>query len=161
MRCGVLWGNFPGVMQQEPLRGIYECNLDNRFRLAIPAKVRDPFLQGATMSVWFDGCVMMAPRHAWQAIVDDLFGEMNLMDDSQRQLSRLLHAQSYDQDALDKQGRALVPELIRNLAEIDTKVVVVGARDFLELWNPARFKEMQEREGVSSLGKRIIDERAR
>jgi MraZ protein len=156
-----MWGNVRAVMQHPPLRGIFECNLDNRFRLAIPARVRDAFVQGATMSVWFDGCVMMAPRHDWQGIVDELFGEMNLMDDSQRQLSRLLHAQSYDQEALDRQGRVLVPELIRKLADIDTKVTVVGARNYLELWNPARFNEEQDREGVSTLGKRILDERAR
>lgn len=113
------------------------------------------------MSVWFDGCVMVAPRHDWQRIVDELFGEMDVMDDSQRQLSRKLHAQSFDQETLDKQGRVLVPELIRSLADIDTKVLLVGFRDYLELWNPARFNEEQDREGVSTLGKRIIDERAR
>ena len=112
------------------------------------------------MSVWFDGCVMVAPRHDWQRIVDDLFGEMNVMDDSQRALSRKLHAQSFDQEALDKQGRVIVPEFIRALADIDTKVTLVGARDYLELWNPTRLKEEQDREEVSSLGKRITEERA-
>jgi MraZ protein len=159
----VMWGDvgyLPNAMQHPPLRGTYECSLDNRFRMAIPAKVRDGFVQGVTMSVWFDGCVMLAPRHEWQAIVDRLFGEMDVMDASQRQLSRLLHAQSYDQDALDGQGRVLVPELIRGLAEIDTKVTVVGARDYLELWNPARFKKFTEAsngEGVSTLGNRIVE----
>lgn len=161
MLCGEMWGNFPTVMQHPPLRGQFECSLDNRFRLAIPAKVREHFAEGVTMSVWFDGCVMVAPRQNWQRIVDDLFGEMNLMDDSQRALSRKLHAQSFDQDVLDKQGRVLVPELIRKLADVDTKVTLVGARDYLELWNPIRFNEEQDREGVSSLGKRITHERAR
>ena len=53
-----------------------------------------------------------------------------------------------------------MPELIRGLAEIDTKVTVVGARDYLELWNPARFKKFTEAsngEGVSTLGNRIVE----
>jgi MraZ protein len=161
LRCGEMWGNFPTAMQHPPLRGQFECSLDNRFRLAIPAKVRPHFADGVTMSVWFDGCVMVAPRDTWQGIVDELFGEMDLMDDSQRALSRKLHAQSFDQESLDKQGRVLVPELIRKLADIDGKVTLVGARNYLELWNPDRFNEEQEREGVSSLGKRITHERAR
>lgn len=161
----VMWGDvgyLPHVMQHPPLRGIYECNLDNRFRLAIPARVREAFVAGATMSVWFDGCVMLAPRHEWQVIVDNLFGEMDLLDPSQRHLSRRLHAQSYDQEALDRQGRVLVPELIRELAGIESKVTVVGARNYLELWNPERYKEFEaasDGEGVSSLGNRV-DERA-
>ena len=108
----VMWGDvgyLPIAMQHLPLRGIYECSLDNRFRMAIPAKVREAFVQGVTMSVWFDGCVMLAPRHEWQAIVDRLFGEMDVMDASQRQLSRLLHAQSYDQDALDHRAVSWCP----------------------------------------------------
>lgn len=161
MLCGEMWGNVRAVMQHPPLRGEYECNLDNRFRLAIPAKVRDAFVQGATMSVWFDGCVMLAPRHEWQSIVDRLFGEMDVMDDKQRQLSRMLHSKSYDQEALDRQGRILVPEPIRKLAQVDTKVMLVGARDYLELWNPDSYNEKTEKEEVSSLGKRIIEERAR
>lgn len=161
MLCGEMWGNFPGVMQHPPLRGQFECSLDNRFRLAIPAKVRDHFAQGVTMSVWFDGCVMVAPRQDWQRIVDEMFGEMDVMDDSQRQLSRKLHAQSFDQEALDKQGRVHVPEFICTLADIETKVTLVGFTDYLELWNPARLKDEQDREEVSSLGKRITQERAR
>lgn len=160
-----MWGSFPAVMQQIPLRGTYECNLDNRFRLAIPAKVRDAFVHGATMSVWFEGCAMLAPRHDWQAIVDRLFGELNLRDPAQRKLSRRLHAQSADQDALDRQGRVLVPEVIREVAALETKVVVVGNGDYLELWNPVRLKEFLDEDSldgpdekeVSTDGNRIVE----
>ncbi len=160
-----MWGSFPAVMQHTALRGTYECSLDNRFRLAIPAKVRDAFVLGTTMSVWFDGCAMVAPRGEWQAIVDRLFGDLNLLDPSQRRLSRQLHAQSADQDALDRQGRVLVPEVIREVAALETKVVVVGNGDYLELWNPARLKKFLEEdsldarggEEVSTDGNRIVE----
>jgi DNA-binding transcriptional regulator/RsmH inhibitor MraZ len=46
------------------------------------------------------------------------------------------------------------------MADLDSKVSVVGAGEYLELWNPARLEESFEalrREGVSSLGKRIVE----
>ncbi len=113
------------------------------------------------MSEWFDGCVMLAPRHEWQDIVDHLFGQLDLLDPTQRVLARRLHGKSHDQDMLDKQGRIIVPEFIRKLAQIESTVMVVGARNYLELWNPDRYVEVTEKEEVSSLGNRITEKRAR
>jgi MraZ protein len=146
------------------LSGMYECTLDNRFRLAIPSKVREPFVEaGAAMSLWFDDSVVLAPRLEWPKIVERTFGEMNVMNDDQRQLSRLLHAYTFDQEVLDKQGRVVVPEKLRRLADVDTKVTVVGAGDYLEIWNPQRLEatfEALRREGVSTLGNRIVERAA-
>ncbi len=147
-------------MQRRMLSGTYECTLDSRFRLAIPAKVRDAFDEGAALSLWFEDCVVLAPRLEWPAIVERVFGEMNVLNDNQRWLSRYLHAFTFDHEALDRQGRVVVPEKLRQMADLDSKVSVVGAGEYLELWNPARLEESFEalrREGVSSLGKRIVE----
>lgn len=146
-------------MQRRMLSGTYECALDNRFRLAIPARVREAFAEGAAMSMWFDQCAVIAPRLEWPEIVEGMFGQMSVMDDDQRMLSRYLHAFMWE-DTLDKQGRILVPENIRAEADLGMKVKVVGAGPYLELWNPARLDasfEALRREGVSTLGKRLVE----
>lgn len=160
MFCGEMWGRFPRVMQRRMLSGTYECTLDNRFRLAIPARVREPFADGVAMSLWFDDCAILAPRLDWQGILDNTFGNMTVLDDTQRNLSRLLYMYTWDHESLDKQGRVVVPEKLRAFAGIESTVTVVGNRDYLELWNPERLEarlEQLHREGVSNLGKRIVE----
>ncbi len=149
-------------MQRRMLSGTYECSLDNRFRLAIPARVRDAFGEGAAVSAWFDDCAIVAPRLEWPNIVERVFGEMDVQNPRQRSLSRYLHAYTQEIDSLDRQGRIIVPENVRELADLATKVKVVGAGEYLEIWNPARLEasfEALRREGVSTLGK-PLDERA-
>jgi MraZ protein len=149
-------------MQRRMLHGTYECTFDNRFRLAIPAKVRDAFVEGAAVSMWFDDCAIVAPRLDWPDIVREVFGVMDVQNPRQRRLSRYLHAYTQEIDSLDRQGRIIVPENVRARAGLDGKVKVVGAGDYLEIWNPARLEEALEvarREGVSSDGN-PFDERA-
>jgi len=148
-----------GSVQRRLLSGTYECSLDNRFRMAIPARVRDPFVAGAMVGWWFDDCVIIVPRHEWPAMVQRTFGAMSLLDDEQRDLSRFLLAGAYDQE-LDRQGRVLLPAELREHAGLGGRAKVVGAGDYLEVWDPDRLAERfagLRREGVSVRAKRLAD----
>ena len=46
--------------------------------------------------------------------------------------------------APDKQGRILLPPPLREHAGLDKEVVVIGVGDYAELWEPARWKAMQD-----------------
>jgi len=148
-----------GTVQRRLLSGTYECSLDNRFRMAIPARVRDPFAAGAMVGWWFDDCVIVVPREDWGSMIERTFGAMSLLDDEQRDLSRFLLAGAFDQD-LDKQGRILLPAELRDHAGINGRVKVVGAGEYLEIWDPDRLADRfasLRREGVSARAKRLAD----
>ncbi|MGD9696842.1 MAG: division/cell wall cluster transcriptional repressor MraZ [Thermoleophilia bacterium] len=145
-------------MQRRLLGGTYECSLDNRFRLAIPSRLREPFDEGATVGWWIDECLIVAPTSRWSDLVEDVFGTMSILDDQARELSRFLLAGAYPHD-LDGQGRIPLAAELREYAGIEgNKVKVVGARDYLEVWDPgrlaARFASLRK-EGVSAYAKRL------
>ena len=145
-------------MNRRLLSGNYDCSLDDRHRLAIPARLRDRFAEGVVIAWWLDPCLVLVPRLEWGPLVQRTFGEMSVLDDDQRELSRFLLAGAFDQD-LDKQGRVLVPAELLEHASIDGQAKVVGAGDYLELWNPdqltARFAQLRK-EGVSQRAKRLV-----
>jgi MraZ protein len=125
--------------------------------MAIPARVREPFADGATVGWWIDECLIVVPSVEWSALVERTFGAMSVLDDEARELSRFLVSGAFHHD-LDKQGRIpLAPEL-RDHAAIDAKVKLIGVGDYLEVWNPDRladrFAELR-REGVSARAKRL------
>ena len=98
-------------MQRRLLSGTYECSLDNRFRLAIPARLREPFVAGATVGWWIDECLVVVPSVEWPSLIDRTFGTMSVLDDDAREMSRFLGAGAFHHE-LDRQGRIpLAPEL--------------------------------------------------
>lgn len=149
-----------GPMQRRLLSGTYECSLDDRHRIAIPARVRDPFTAGgAIVGWWLDECLVVAPRTEWPSLMERTFGRMSVLDDDQRELSRFLMAGAFEQD-LDKQGRVILPPELREHAGIDGRAKVVGAGEYLEVWNPETLAERfatLRREGVSARAKRLAD----
>ena len=162
MCCGELWGTV-GNMQRRTLGGIYECKLDDRSRFAIPAKVRAPFLEsGAVVAWWLDECLIVVPTDHWPVLLNEVFGDMSPLDDKSREVSRFLMAGAQDQD-LDKQGRVMLSPQQRRHAGIESAVTVVGNRDYLEVWDPARLEERFERMrggGVERYARELADARA-
>ena len=159
--CGGLWGTVGTAMQQTELNGRHECSLDDRSRLAIPAKMRWAFPHGAVIAPWFDPCLIVVPRHRWAEKLAEIFGgEINPLDDDQRRLRRFIVGSLADQESLDKQGRVLIPATLRQRADLEGKVSVIGQVDYLELWNPGRLDadyEQMDSEGVSNIGRRLVE----
>ena len=140
-------------MQRRLLSGTYECSLDNRFRLAIPARLRDAVAGGATVSWWIDECLAVVPALEWDELVGRTFGDMSPFDETARDMRRFLT------NDLDRQGRIALSADHRQHAGIgEAKVRLVGVGDYLEAWDPtrlaARFDKLR-REGVSSHAERL------
>ncbi len=56
---------------------------------------------------------------------------------------RLFYASGSVESPVDSQGRVLIPNFLREHANLENKVVVAGVYDHIEIWNPARFAEKQ------------------
>lgn len=145
------------AMQHGLLSGTHECSLDNRFRLAIPTRLRDPFRGGAMVGRMFDDCAIVVPRLAWDDLVARL-GPMNPLDDDQREIRRWVLA-GVNEQWLDRQGRILLQGHLREHAGIETSATVIGVGEYLEVWDPERLGERFAslyREGVSARAKRLV-----
>jgi len=147
-------------MQRRLLIGTYECSLDDRSRLAIPARLREPFGEGAIVGRWLDDCVVVVPRNDWEPLIERTFGALSILYDDQREVMRYILGGAFPQPELDRQGRLLISAELRDFAGLDGKVKVVGAGEYLEVWNPARLSEKFEslrHEGVSNRAKSLAE----
>lgn len=119
--------------------GEYRHSLDAKGRVAIPSRFRGDLRGGAVLSRWIDVCLGVFPRDAWDALAEKV-AALPVTDASARTFSRFLFASAYEVD-LDGQGRVVVPGSLRDWAGLDQEVVVVGARDHIELWSPGRWAD--------------------
>lgn len=145
-------------MQRRLLSGTHECSLDNRFRFAIPARLREAFADGATVGWWLDDCLVVVPTATWGDVVQETFGSMSVLHREGRDLRRWIIGTAVPMD-LDKQGRVALTPDHRSYAGIEgSRVRLVGVGPYLELWDPARLAarlQTVREEGVSSHAERL------
>lgn len=116
--------------------GTFEHAIDERGRVAIPARYRRAFVDGGVLRVGPEGAVEMYTQTSFEREVQRRLGA----EDGNRSLQarrtrRSFLPESYAVD-LDKQGRILVPPQIRDRAGLDGRVLIIGCGDYLELWHP-------------------------
>jgi MraZ protein len=69
--------------------------------------------------------------------------QMSLTDPSARQLKRLMFSSAERVD-VDKVGRILLPQYLRDLAQLKNEVMLVGVGDYFEIWSPENWEKQNE-----------------
>jgi MraZ protein len=118
--------------------GEYRHTVDDKGRVAVPVRFRAELAQGAQVSKWIDGCVALFPRADWEALAERT-AALSVADLNARTFQRFLFGAAFEVE-LDRQGRFVLPSVLRDFAGLGSEVVIVGARNRLELWSPSRWK---------------------
>ncbi len=121
--------------------GRFENRLDEKGRLSMPAKFRPRLAEGFVITRGFEQCLTIFPMPEWQTLADNL-ARFPVTDQKARSLRRVLFAQAADTE-LDRQGRMLIPEYLREAAGLGTDVIVAGMDGYIEIWDVERWSEME------------------
>jgi MraZ protein len=125
-------------------------NLDEKGRLALPARYREDLRDGVVITRGFEDCLLVYPMAAWAPLAERV-SSLSIGDPDVRLLRRMLFANATDL-MLDRQGRILVPAELRAHAGLEREAVVVGMHSFIEIWSPSGWAaqdELVERDGAS------------
>jgi MraZ protein len=135
-------------------RGISQLNLDVKGRLAVPARHRDALLERCAghlvITADADRCLLVYPLPDWELIQQKLESLSNL-DPRVRELQRRLIGFAVDVD-MDGAGRVLISPALREYAQLDKAVVLVGQGKKFELWNKEHWEELVSRPGSFTPG---------
>jgi MraZ protein len=121
--------------------GEYRHSVDDKGRMAVPAKFRAQLEDGLVVSKWPDPCLAVHTRRAWDDIAAKA-ASLPITSPGSRAFERLLFGGSSEAD-LDRQGRVVIPAFLREHAGLAGDVVVVGARDHIEIWAPSRWDDVR------------------
>jgi MraZ protein len=97
---------------------------------------------GAFITQGFDRCLMVMTGPYFQQVYESL-NEMNLADPVARLLRRKILATAFPLD-VDKVGRVLVPQSLREFAGLEGEAIVTGQGEYFEVWTPAAWNEQME-----------------
>jgi len=124
------------------LIGTYAHNLDEKGRLAVPSKLRielgDPFY----IVRLNERCLTAFPEEEWHKFAGKL-SAIPQSDTKAQRAVRMIFSSACKCEP-DKQGRILLPQLLREKAGIDKEVVMIGAYTRAEIWAREKWAEFEE-----------------
>lgn len=113
--------------------GEYKHNIDDKGRLALPAKFRHDLGDGAVVTRGLDNCLFLYTKKEWEKLAEKL-AALPFSQSNSRAFSRLMLAGAMDVE-FDKQGRVVLPEYLRQFAGLKKGVTIAGLYTRLEIWD--------------------------
>jgi MraZ protein len=120
------------------LIGRFTHKVDDKGRLSLPAKFRKELGETVVITHGLDQCLFVYTADEWQKFASQI-GSLSMGQADTRAFSRFLLSGAIETE-VDKSGRVLIPNFLREYAGLDDQVVVAGVHSRLELWNEARWE---------------------
>jgi MraZ protein len=138
--------------------GEFEHSMDDKGRVAVPARFREELelAEGLILTRGFDRCLQAFPRPAWERLRQRV-SSLSMGNEEARNLRRLLFSGAVDVE-VDRQGRILIPQNLREYASLAEQVVLAGMDVYFEIWSNERWRSVLE--GLDSNGSQIAEQLA-
>lgn len=119
--------------------GEYTYLIDEKKRLAIPAKFRKALGKRAVITRGIDNCLVIYPLVEWKKLAKKLEGLPSSRLDA-RGFARIMLSGAVDVE-LDKLGRILIPDYLKNYASLKKNVAILGLSNRIEIWDERKWQE--------------------
>lgn len=118
--------------------GEYNHTIDAKGRLIVPSKFREILGDAFVVTKGLDGCLFVYDNEEWK-LFEEKLRSLPITNKEARQFVRFFLAGATEAE-VDKQGRILIPNVLREFAELIKDVVLVGVGSRIEIWGKERFE---------------------
>lgn len=147
-----------GMMAGLPplLLGTYTPKIDAKGRMALPAKFRSQLGAGMVMARGQERCVYLLPQSEFRRIAVQI-QRTSMGNKAARDYLRVFLSGAVDQEP-DKQGRVLVPQMLRDYANLGSDIVVIGVGTRAEIWNRQAWEDYlaDKEQGYSDIADDVL-----
>lgn len=130
------------------LIGEYEHSLDVKGRLIMPSKLREDVGEKFIITKGLDGCLFVFSQAEWIKFEEKL-KTLPLSNKNARDFVRFFLSGATECE-IDKQGRFLIAGNLREYANMEKDVVIIGVGTRLEIWNKDKWKNYNSDENISA-----------
>lgn len=122
--------------------GEYTHTIDEKNRFSMPAKFRKELGRKVVVTRGKDHCLFLYPIKTWTAISKEVTGLGHVNSDQRYARFTFAGASEIEIDSI---GRILVPEFLREFANLDQSIVITGVHDRVEIWNEKRWLDYRKK----------------
>ncbi len=121
------------------LIGEYHHTIDQKKRIALPSRLRKELGRSVVITHGLDHCLAVYPEKQWSHVAEKL-GNLSMGQADTRSFNRFMLAGAVVAE-VDKMGRVLIPDFLKEYAGLQEEVVMAGVHNRLEIWDQARWRE--------------------
>lgn len=129
--------------------GEYNHTIDTKGRLIIPSKFREALGEEFVVTKGLDGCLFIFPKEEWN-VFEEKLKALPLTNKDARKFTRFFLAGAASCE-VDKQGRILLPAVLREFAGLEKDVVLAGVGGRIEIWQKEKWLESNEYEDMEDI----------
>jgi MraZ protein len=126
-------------MQVSGFVGRFDHSLDAKGRVILPARFRTSFDRGGCLTQNYERCLSLWTPGEFDRQASEMLAASREGTAAARNFARVWAAGSVDVE-IDRQGRMGIPAHLREFAGLGSDVLVTGAIDHIELWNPEEWR---------------------
>lgn len=123
--------------------GEYKYSIDEKKRLAVPAKFRKLLGKKAIITRGLDQCLFLYTAKEWEVLAKKL-SQLPFSQADARGLARVMLAGAMDV-SFDSMGRILVPDYLKKFAGFKKKIVIAGLYNRIEIWSEEKWEKYKDK----------------
>ena len=135
--------------------GEYNHTVDTKGRLIVPSKFREQLGDEFVVTKGLDGCLFVYSKSEWENI-EEKFRNVPLTTKDARKFARFFFAGAASCE-VDKQGRILLPVVLREYAGIEKDIVSVGVFNRVEIWDKDKWQESNSYDDMDEIAEHMAD----
>ncbi|WAH35541.1 division/cell wall cluster transcriptional repressor MraZ [Alicyclobacillus dauci] len=137
--------------------GEFEHSLDTKGRLTVPVKFRDGLGTSFVVTRGLDKCLFVYPMPEWQ-ILESKLKALPMTRADARSFVRFFFSGASECE-LDKQGRILLPQKLRDYAELDKDCTLIGVSNRVEIWDTSVWNNYADEAETSfaDIAEKLVD----
>jgi MraZ protein len=132
--------------------GEFEHSIDAKGRIIIPSKFREDLGEKFYVTIGLDGCLFAYPQKEWEAFSDEIRKLPGTKEARQMQRTFFGKATACE---VDKQGRILIPAVLREAGGLEKDIVFVGVLNKIEIWSKERFEGSNDIDNMDAIAEHV------
>lgn len=133
--------------------GEYNHTIDAKGRLIVPSKFREQLGDEFIVTRGLDGCLFVYENSEWKSFEEKL-NELPLSNEKARMMKRYFLAGA-NACEVDRQGRILIPAVLREFAKLGKDVTLVGVGDRIEIWDKTIWADKNSCDNMEELAQSL------
>ncbi len=133
------------------LIGEYTHTIDDKNRVSLPSKIRSLMGKKIVITPGLDQCLFVFTIKEWEGIAGKLSENSSMLSADMRSFTRYMFGGA-SEVTVDNIGRVLVPDFLRDRANLKTQVVLIGVQNRLEIWNEKSWIDYKKQVEKGALG---------
>ena len=135
--------------------GEYNHTIDAKGRLIVPSKFRELLGDEFVATKGLDGCLFVYPAEEWK-VIEEKFRSVSQFSKDARKFARFFFAGAAVCE-VDKQGRILLPAVLREFAGLEKDVVLAGVLNHIEIWSKDRWNATSQYDDVEEIAEHMAE----